>query len=125
MKLSTEDMNMKVIFTGQDYILMLERRTQELQRLRQGKLEAPLKEAWSPDKNLGKVVSLELAETNAIDGIELKYEPKGAESWEVIKRVQVKINGRAYTNVRTHERFGTRYNGSDKIEIVNGFPEEL
>ncbi len=118
-------MFMKAMFDGQDYMLMLERRTQELQRLREGKLEAPLKQAWEPDKDLGKVVTLELANTNAIDGIELKYLPEGAESWEAIRRVEVKVNERAYSHVGRHGQFGTRYNGSDKIEIVNGFPEEL
>ncbi len=116
---------MKAIFNGQDYTLMLERRTQELQRLGQGKLEAPLKQAWEPDKDLGKVVSLELADTDAIDGIELKYLPNSAESWEAIRRVEVKMNERAYSHVRQHGQFGTRYNGSDKIEIVHGFPDEL
>lgn len=116
---------MKAEFDGQDYMLMLERRTQEFQKLRQGKLEAPLKQAWEPDKDLGKVVSLELAENDGMDGIELRHLPEDAESWEAIQRVQVKLNDRAYNHVMQYGQFGTRYNGSDKVEIVNGFPEEL
>ena len=112
---------MKATFDGQDYMLILEKKTQELQRLRQGKLEAPLTEHWG-DKNLGKIVSLELADNNGTDGIELKYLPDDAESWEAIQRVQVKVDERAYRHIRGRGRFGTRYNGSDKIEIMNGDP---
>jgi len=112
---------MKATFDGQDYMLMLDRNKGELQGLRQGKLEAPLTEHWG-DKDLGKVVSLELVDNNGSDGIELKYLPEGAESWEAIQRVQVKMNERAYTYVRGRRQFGTRYNGSDKIEIFDGDP---
>ena len=114
---------MKATFDGQDYTLFLSKKTQELQKLQEGKLEAPLTEHWR-DKDLGKVVSLELAENKGSDGIELRYLPEGAESWEAIQGVQVKLNGRAYNNVIQYGQFGTRYNGSDKIEIVDGFPEE-
>ncbi|MBS3090107.1 hypothetical protein J4461_04515 [Candidatus Pacearchaeota archaeon] len=96
-----------------------------MQRLREGKLEAPLKKAWELDKYSGKTVSLELTNTDAIDGIELKYLPDNAENWEAIQRVQVKLDNWAYNHVREYGQFGTRYNGSDKIEIMNGFPEEL
>ncbi len=112
---------MKATFDGQDYMLMFDKEKRELKRLRQGKLEAPLTEYWG-DKDLGKVVSLELADNNGSDGIELKYLPDGAESWEAIQRVQVRMNERAYSHVETRGQFGTRYNGSDKIEIFNGDP---
>jgi len=112
---------MKATFDGQDYMLILDRKTQELQGVRQGKLEAPLTEHWG-DKDLGKLVSLELADNNGSDGIELKYLPEGAESWEAIQRVQVRINERAYSHVRERGQFGTRYGMGDKIEIFNGDP---
>lgn len=112
---------MKATFDGQDYMLMLDKKTQELQRLCQGKLEAPLTEHWG-DKDLGKVVSLELADNNGSDGIELKYLPEGAEGWEAIKIVQVRMNERAYSYVKTRGRFGTRYGMGDKIEIFDGDP---
>ncbi len=112
---------MKATFDGQDYMIMLDKEKRELQGLRQGKFEAPLTEHWG-DKDLGKVVSLELADNNGSDGIELKYLPDGAESWEAIQRVQVRMNERAYSHVETRGQFGTRYNGSDKIEIFNGDP---
>jgi len=100
---------------------MLDKEKSELQGLRQGKLEASLTEHWG-DKDLGKIVSLELADNNGSDGIELKYLPDGAESWEAIQIVQVRINERAYSHVETRGRFGTRYGIGDKIEIVNGNP---
>ena len=115
---------MKAIFDGQDYLLMLERRTSELLKLRQGRIEAPLREAFQPNNDLGKVVSLELADNDGSDGIELKYLPDGAKNWEAIRRVQVKINSRAYRFVEERGQFGTRYGMGDKIEIVYGFPEE-
>lgn len=66
---------MKAAFDGQDYFLMLERETQELQQLRQGKkLEAHL---TRHDEDLRKIVILEFADNDAIDGIELKYFPEG------------------------------------------------
>ena len=112
---------MKATFDGQDYMLMLDKKTQELQGLRQRKLEAPLTEHWG-DKDLGKLVSLELADNSGSDGIELKHLPESAKSWEAIKIIQVKVNERAYNFIKERGNFGTRYNGSDKIEIMNGDP---
>ncbi len=111
---------MEATFDGQDYLLTLDKNTGELQRLCRGeKFEASLRQQWE-EGDLGKIVSLEFAENNAIDGIELKYLPDGAESWEAIKRVQVKINKRAYEHIEQRGTFGTRYNGSDKIEFLVG-----
>ena len=112
---------MKATFDGQDYMLMLAKEKRELQGLRQERLEAPLTEHWG-DKDLGKVVSLELADNHGSDGIELKYLPEDAESWEAIQQVQVKMNERAYSHVETRGQFGTRYGMGDKIEIFNGDP---
>ena len=109
---------MRAEFDGQDYMLFLASNERELQKLQQGKLGAPLTQAWQPDKDLEKVVSLELAENNGIDGIELKHLPDGAENWEAIKRIQIKLNNKAYNHIMQYEQFGTRYNGSDKVEIV-------
>ncbi len=115
---------MKATFDGMDYTLFLNPETREMQRLGTGeKLEAPLKEHWG-DKDLGKVVSLELAENRATDGIEFKQFPEDAENWEAIQKIQVRLNGRAYNHVRSHGQFGTRYNGSDKIEILIEDPLE-
>ncbi len=112
---------MKAIFDGQDYMLILDRNAEELTRLRQGKLEAHLTEPWE-DKNLGKVVSLELADNGGNDGIELKYLPDCARGWEAIKIVQVKVNERTYGYIRERGQFGTRYGIGDKIEIFDGDP---
>ena len=103
---------------------MLDKKTQELQQLQKGKkLEALLEQPYD-EKSLKKVVSLELASNEAIDGIELKYLPEEAENWEEIKKVQVKLNDWAYNHVMQRGQFGTRYNGSDKIDIYNGDPFE-
>tara|TARA_Y100000310_G_scaffold249029_1_gene255037 strand:- start:393 stop:740 length:348 start_codon:yes stop_codon:yes gene_type:complete len=115
---------MKATFDGEDYMLMLDIETQELQRLRQEKFEAPLTEHWGGE-DLDKTVSLEFEDNNGMDGIELKYLPEGVMGWEAIKRVQVKVNERAYNHIRERGQFGTRYNGSDKIEIMNGDPREI
>ncbi len=112
---------MKATFDGQDYMLMLDKKTQELQGLLQEKVEAPLTEHFG-GKDLKKIISLELADNNESDGIELKYLPDDFKSWESIQKIQVKINSRAYSHIQERGRFGTRYNGSDKIEIFNGDP---
>ncbi len=113
---------MKAMFDGQDYMLILDKETGELEQLHQRKLEATLTEPWG-DEDLGKIVSLELADNNGSDGIELKNLPENAESWEAIKQVQIKINESAYSHVKERGRFGTRYGGiGNKIEIFNGDP---
>ena len=113
---------MKAIFSGQDYIIMLDEKTQELQQLQQGKkLEASLEQPYDK-KSLKKVISLELASNEAIDGIELKYLPEKAGNWEEIQKVQVKLNNWAHNHVMQRGQFGTRYNSSDKIDIYNGDP---
>lgn len=108
---------MKATFDGQDYLLTLNRETQDLQELQKKGLEAQLTEQWGTEK-LGKLVTLELADNNGSDGIELKYTPCDAESWEAIQGIQVKINNQAYNYIKERGQFGTRYNGSDKIEII-------
>lgn len=109
------------MFDGQDYMLILDKEKGELQQLQQGeKLEAALTEDFG-DKDLGKVVSLELADNKGSDGIELTYIPEGT-GWEAIQRVQVKMNERAHAYVSERKSFGTRYGLGDKIEIFNGDP---
>ena len=107
--------------TGQDYMLMLDKAKNELEELRQKKLEAQLTEAWG-DEDLGKLVTLELIDNNGPDGIELTYFPENPESWEAIQRVQVRVNERVYSHIKQRGGFGTRYGMGDKIEIFNGDP---
>ena len=104
-------------------MLILNRDSEELTQLHRGKkLEASLTQPFDGE-DLGKIVSLEFSENNAIDGIELRYLPEGAESWKEIQRVQVKVNDRAYNHIKQRGQFGTRYSGlGDKIEILNGMP---
>jgi hypothetical protein len=115
---------MKAIFDGQDHTIMLERASHELLQLKQGKkLTAKLTRPWG-GAEWDKIASLELKENKAIDGIELMYLPEDAENWEVIEQVRVRLNNRAYNFIEERGEFGTRYNGEDKIKIVNGYPEE-
>lgn len=113
---------MKAEFDGQDYMLILDKDQDELLSLWKGKLEAYLTEAFG-DKDLGKIVTLELGENKGSDGIEVKYIPKN-EIWENIQRIQVKMNKDAYNHVNQRGNFGTRYGIGDKIEIFNGDPRE-
>jgi len=110
---------MKATFDGQDYTLILDKAQGELRRLKEASLETQLKDHWS-DQNLDKKVILQLGENNGPDGIELAYTPENAVSWEAIQEVNVTINENAYDFVRQRGEFGTRYNGSDKIMILNG-----
>ena len=108
---------MKATFDGQNYLLILDRATQEFERLQQERLEAPLtKPSWGGGRDLGKVVSLEVAEN---DGIELNYLPGGA-NLETAKVVQVKINEGAYNNIRGIGSVWTRPSDFNKITIING-----
>jgi len=108
-------------FDGQDYMLALERHTNDIVRLRDCKLETGLTSFFG-DEDLGKRVTLEVADNRGSDGIEVTYLPEDASSWKKIQTIQVKINERALGYVEERRVFGTRYNGSDKIEIHDGNP---
>jgi hypothetical protein len=108
---------MKAFFDGQDYILILDKAIQELEKLHQHNIKAPLKQ-YCGSENLDKLVRLGLNENDEIDGIEVTFLPKGFNGWESIERIEVNINNKAYEHIKTKGKFGTRYNGSDKIEIL-------
>ena len=114
---------MKATFDGQDYMLIFDKDAGEFRQLRRGsQFEAPLTRPFQGD-DLGKVVSVEFSDNNEPDGIELRYLPGTAQSWEEIQRVHVKINVRAYNHIEERGTFGTRYDSiGNKIEIFNGMP---
>ena len=114
---------MRAEFDGQDFTLYLDKNNQELQQLRNTSLQARLQTPFGGE-DLGKIVTLRFGENKGNDGIELKYLPEGTSGWENIQEVKVTINDRAYGYVQQRGSFGTRYNGSDKIEIINGLPPE-
>lgn len=116
---------MIAVFDGQDYLLMLRKETEELQKLKQGKLEAQLQLAYEPDKDSGKKVTVGLAENNCSDGVELTFVREGKEGWNSIREIRIGLNNRAYANLIEHGQVGTRYNGSDKVEIINSYPDEF
>ena len=114
---------MKATFDGRDYMLLLDRETNELQKLRHGKLESTLMDLDGND--VGKIVTLEHANNDAIDGILVSYLPENPHNWEAIKQVAVKINQRAHNYIIEQKTFGTRYDAwGDKIEIFDGDPSE-
>jgi len=115
---------MRAEFDGQDYFFYLDRNKQELQNLPIQSLEAELQK---PFENCGwdKKAILEFGENNGPDGIQLKHLPEGAETWDEFKEIKVTINARALSYVQERGSFGTRYNFSDKIDIVDGLPDQL
>ena len=113
---------MRAEFDGQDYALYLNKDTQELQRLKTQKLEAQLQQPFRGE-DWDKKVVLEFGENSCQDGIGLSFLPETADGiWDKVKEVRVIINRRALGYVEQIGQFGTRYNGSDKIEIINGLP---
>jgi hypothetical protein len=112
---------MEAEFNGQDYFLFLEKKNEEIIKVKKIKLETKLTEPFR-GVELKKRVTLEYCENDGPDGIELKYTPNNPNSWEAILEINIKINGRAYNHLLERGNFGTRYNGSDKIQIYNGNP---
>ena len=47
-------------------------------------------------------------------------QPEVVETFEEIQEVNIKIAQRALSNLRFGGRIGTRYDGSNKIEILDG-----
>ena len=79
---------MEAEFTGQDYLLFLDKGKGELIRVKEIRLEAKLTEPFR-GADLSKVVTLEYGENNGPDEIELEYLPKQARNWDEIKEVKV------------------------------------
>ena len=64
-----------------------------------------------------------LREGNWRDGIKLEYIPESSEGvWDKVEKIRVTINMQAWENIRRYERFGTRYDGFNTIEIIMGLP---
>lgn len=107
---------MQVTFDGRDYLYTLDD-YQELESLLDVKLEAPLEH---PFGDLEKKATLEFAENDGHDGIDLTYVRETPSGWEGIKTVNVKLNSWAYNHVLKKGRFGTRYSSSGVVEIQVG-----
>lgn len=91
-----------------------------MDRLCEGeRLERELYWVGENDK-LGKLVSLELAEVNAGDGLEVEYLPKDA-SWEEVQRIQVKISEEAFQLLRERSAFKAKYD-DNLVEIYYDIP---
>ena len=113
---------MRAEFDGQDFALYLDLKQRELNKLGAQRLESQLQQPFGGE-DLGKLITLEFWENEGPDGIELKYFPKDFGSWEQVEIIRVTMNHRAYRHVKERGSFGTRCNGSDKIEIINGLPD--
>jgi len=110
---------MRAEFDGLDYTLYLDRKKGELENLKSKNLTAQLKKTFSTE-DLGKLVILSYGENKGPDGIELVFFPEI--TWDKFQEARVTINERAYQHIQERGSFGTRCNGSDKIEIVHGLP---
>lgn len=114
---------MRAEFDGQDYYFYFDKDGQELERVKTQKLEARLQKPFGQG-DWNKKATLEFGENNGFDGIKLELLPESADGiWDRAQEVRVIINQRALSYVEERGRFGTRYNGSDKVEIFNGLPQ--
>ena len=103
-----------VFFENMDYLLQV--LEEEFKKLPSNPLEASLRPAFS-EGDLGKRVVLEFEDNSQPDGIDLRYLPENAQSFDEIKEIRVRMNGRAYQLIQARRKFGTRYNGSEKVDI--------
>ena len=109
---------MEASFDGQDYLLVLSKESEELQKLLRTKLETPLKMHFTCE-DLGKILTLEFKNNDGPDGIYVKYfhSPENAKGWDKVIEIAVKINEKAYSHIAKNSRFGTRYSSNGVIEI--------
>ena len=108
---------MKATIIGQDYIIVLEK--EEFTSVRAGiTLEAVL--FGDSNSKLDKRVTLEVCDrADNFDGIDLIYLPEKRGGWADIKEVKIKVLPSALDEVESLGRFGTRYDGSNMIDIYN------
>ncbi len=115
---------MKAAFDGQDYMIILDDELDEWSKLgeRDAELTASLQKLWEEGLWENKKVRLRIQENSGTDGIEVTYSPEGAESWEAIEQINVAIAWRSYILLGIDQMRGSRYIGSDKIEIFKSDP---
>jgi len=114
---------MKATICGQDYIIILEKETREFDLLKEGiKLESILVDSKTHSTLNKKVTLKKCTNTDNHDGIDLKYFPKRRKGWVDIKKVQIRVSPFALEQIKSRRRFGTRYDGSNMIEIYERLP---
>ena len=118
---------MRAVFNGDDYTLILDRAIRELDWLRYSgqKLSAPMERPWKQGAWSDKIATLEFGKTSHPDGIEMAYVPANAEDWDHIREARFVFNDIAYRHIADRGSFGTRYDGSNKVQIFNGDPAEM
>ena len=107
---------MKARISGNDYIIHLNSKDEELKKLKIQNLETILIGADN-NENLGKMVTMTIGDTDIPDGIEVIYFPEKRNSWKDITEIRITLNSTAYERLRQNRHTCTRYNGSDMIDI--------
>jgi len=106
---------MRAEFDGQDYSFYINKG--ELFELPEQSLEAQIQQPFTNTK-LNKRAVLKSGENDGPDGIKLRTLPEEAQTWDEFKEINVTINKKARDYIQQTGSYGTRYNGSDKIEII-------
>lgn len=109
---------MKPVIIGQDYLITLEDKNKELISIKNKiKLEGVLIDGET-GKSLDKNVTIEkILETENHDGIDVKYFPEARRGWAEIKEIKIRLTGFALQQIESLKHFGTRYDGTNMIEI--------
>jgi len=109
---------MKAIFTGLDYLVYINRSSDEFHKLKDSKLSATLKRLHGND--LGTLVTLELAENNSVDGIKSVFTPASVKDNKEYERIEIKINNMIYQRLHTSNEVVTCYGfTSNKLFIYH------
>ena len=106
---------MKAGISNNDYIIHLSS-NKELETLKVQNLETSLINVDN-NKNLGKMVTMMIGDTDIPDGIEVTYFPEKRGGWKDIIEIRITLTPIAYERIRQNGHTCTRYNGSDMIDI--------
>lgn len=103
---------------GEDYTITLQ--PVDIGFLEEGQtLESMLFEDGMPSQ---KKVALRILNGDAhienADGIDLKYFPEIRGGWKDIVKIQIGLLPHALEQIKRHNHFGTRYNGTDMISFI-------
>jgi len=115
---------MKATIIGQDYLIVIEKQNKEFAAIERGiRLETLLIDGETGSK-LDKRVILETGNNiDNPDGIDFEYLPKRRRGWMDIKDIQIRLSPFALSQIESFGRFGTRYDGSNMIDIYNELPK--
>jgi hypothetical protein len=125
---------MEAIFDGQDYVVVVDKNSGELQTLASEPLSALLNDRSVIPSKAGALRQLVLdfglpTEKTLLlmlddevrqdsDGIRVEYLPENSEEWSSVDTVRVRIAQRALRLLQAQGEVGTRYGMGDKILIT-------